>query len=145
MFMQKQNNEPFQKLLKEAYSNNNISALDTIQERYTYGHCMDLAIAFNRIYGFEIQTTLVVEENKLFIGHAWVIREDGLFLDVMGLYSDSTELKSFGDKVITVVPGLTHKSKQDLSAASDPAVNTKEFLLKFNFFARRSYNGSVSG
>ena len=99
--MQKQNNEPFQKLLKEAYSNNNISALDTIQERYTYGHCMDLAIAFNRIYGFEIQTTLVVEENKLFIGHAWVIREDGFFLDVMGLYSDSTELKSFGDKVIT--------------------------------------------
>tara|TARA_Y100001960_G_scaffold334053_1_gene444234 strand:+ start:13013 stop:13423 length:411 start_codon:yes stop_codon:yes gene_type:complete len=106
MFMQKQNNEPFQKLLKEAYSNNNISALDTIQERYTYGHCMDLAIAFNRIYGFEIQTTLVVEENKLFIGHAWVIREDGLFLDVMGLYSDSTELKSFGDKVIT---GLNEK------------------------------------
>ena len=104
--MQKQNNEPFQKLLKEAYSNNNISALDTIQERYTYGHCMDLAIAFNRIYGFEIQTTLVVEENKLFIGHAWVIREDGLFLDVMGLYSDSTELKSFGDKVIT---GLNEK------------------------------------
>tara|TARA_Y100000588_G_scaffold298880_1_gene320002 strand:- start:28243 stop:28653 length:411 start_codon:yes stop_codon:yes gene_type:complete len=106
MFMQKQNNEPFQKLLKEAYSNNNISALDTIQERYTYGHCMDLAIAFNRIYGFEIQTTLVVEENKLFIGHAWVIREDGFFLDVMGLYSDSTELKSFGDKVIT---GLNEK------------------------------------
>ncbi|MBM26514.1 MAG: hypothetical protein CL760_12715 [Chloroflexi bacterium] len=67
---------------------------------------MDLAIAFNRIYGFEIQTTLVVEENKLFIGHAWVIREDGFFLDVMGLYSDSTELKSFGDKVIT---GLNEK------------------------------------
>ena len=96
----KQNNNSFQELLKDAYFNNSATALDKLQERYTCGHCMDLAIAFHRLYGFEIQATLVLDKDKTWIGHAWVSSKDGSFLDVMGLYGDSIELESFGDKVI---------------------------------------------
>lgn len=104
--MKKEEKNSFYALLKDAYSKNNQIALDKIQERYTYGHCMDLAIAFHRLYGFEIQVTLVLDKDKSWIGHAWASRKDGSFLDVMGLYTDSIELQSFGDKVIT---GLDEK------------------------------------
>lgn len=90
-------------LVEQAYSATGGSAKikDALQEYYTYGHCMDLAIAFHRLYGFEIEATIVDDKAGSWIGHAWVKMDDGLYLDVMGTYVDRFELESFGGKTLS--------------------------------------------
>jgi hypothetical protein len=99
--MTKIKNDEFKNTLKEAYSDNNEKALDELQSYYSFGHCMDLAIAFHRLYGFEIQVMLVSEDTGYWIGHAWVKRPSGDYLDVLGSYTDTIEFESFGDKKLT--------------------------------------------
>lgn len=75
------------------------TAIDLLNEHYCYGHCMDLAIALNRAYGYIIQASMV--ESK-WVGHAWVKLPDGTFLDILSRYTDTDELESFGDGKCTL-------------------------------------------
>lgn len=93
--------EEIKRLIYEAYVEKNLNSLDEIQEYYTYGNCMYLAIALNRIYGFEIQAAIVNQDSVNWIGHAWVKLPGGNYIDIMGLYTDTVELDGFGDKTIT--------------------------------------------
>ncbi|MEP8041620.1 hypothetical protein ABJY94_18500 [Vibrio parahaemolyticus] len=75
------------------------SAIDLLNEHYCYGHCMDLAIALHRAYGYTIQASMV--ESK-WVGHAWVRLPDGTYLDILSRYTDTDELESFGDGECTL-------------------------------------------
>lgn len=74
-------------------------AIELLNERYCYGHCMDLAIALHRAYGYTIQASMV--ESK-WVGHAWAQLPDGKFLDILDIYTDCDELESFGDGECTI-------------------------------------------
>jgi hypothetical protein len=95
---------------------------DKLNEYYSNGHCMDLAIALHRRFGFEIQASITIEPSgEEWIGHAWVKLPDGNLLDIMGRYTDSVELESFGDKLVTGLDekGLRKYINNDINLAQD--------------------------
>jgi hypothetical protein len=104
--MQSKNADELEHLLSEAYLNKDEVVLDELQGYYSYGHCMELAIAFHRLYGYEIQLVTESDHDKAWIAHAWVKRGDNDYLDIMGTYVDTVELESFGNEKHT---GLTEE------------------------------------
>lgn len=95
--------EEFKDYLYQAYNNSNEQCFDQLQEYYSCGNCMYLAIAFHRLYGYSIEAAIVDEVDGSFIGHAWARTSSGQCIDIMGTYDDSeeVELVSFGNRVVT--------------------------------------------
>jgi len=75
-------------------------SLESMESYFSTGHCMDLAIALHRRFGYEIQAAIVDDPDISWIGHAWVALPDGQFLDIMGKYTDSEELEDFGERTV---------------------------------------------
>ncbi len=95
--------EEFKDFLYQAYNKNNEQYVDQLQEYYSCGNCMYLAIAFHRLYGYSIEATLVDCIDGEYIGHAWARNDCGQCIDIMGTYdnSEEDELIGFGDRVLT--------------------------------------------
>lgn len=107
---------------------------DKLQEYYNYGHCMDLAIAFNRLHGFEIEAAIIDDKDTSWIAHAWVKIPNGEYLDIMGIYQDRVELESFGGRVIENISENKlidfTKNKSIPSSDIDKAILVAQYLSK---------------
>jgi hypothetical protein len=56
-------------------------------EQYVSGKCMFLAAALHRVYGWNIQATLIHEVSPPYIGHAWCMEpKTGYCVDIDGAY-----------------------------------------------------------
>jgi hypothetical protein len=47
--------------------------VDALQEKYSYGHCMYLALAMHDLLGWEIEAVINEDDpNRPYVAHAWV-------------------------------------------------------------------------
>jgi hypothetical protein len=83
------------KELAEAY-------IEELKEKYMAGSCMYLAVALNRLFGYEMQACLETDSVGTYISHAYVKIPNGKILDIDGDYPESQNAydgKGFGERV----------------------------------------------
>lgn len=125
-------------ILNDAYSDKQNSEIlkDSIQEYYNYGHCMDLAIAFHRLYGFHIEAAIVDDISDCWIGHSWVKMPNGLYFDIMGTYKEKSELESFGNRTLVNLNEkefskyILNKSISDIELDINKAMTVAKFIFE---------------
>lgn len=65
-------------------------ALETeINEKYSQGYCMFLAVALKRLFNYEIQACIETDVAGEYIAHAWAVLPNGNILDIDGEYPES--------------------------------------------------------
>lgn len=108
------------------YKNLSKKQIGELQEVFSCGCCWILAITLHRMFGYPI-SAVIDEEGCL--EHAWVVRADGMEIDIMGANKvcwgkpthtgmlESAFLKSFGSS-----------PKQRLSLSDDQFVHCKQVV-----------------
>ena len=66
------------------HDTNNYS-IETMRDRYEYGRCMYLALAFNKLYGWSIYAEIAKDDGRII--HAWATNEKNQAVDINGVHS----------------------------------------------------------
>jgi hypothetical protein len=73
-----------------------------IVERYSYGECFWLACAIHRHLGWPMQAAIAEDGTMEWIAHAWVVRPDGIPIDIVGPYGNRDFLG--GSEIREIIP-----------------------------------------